>query len=258
MIDQKIVDLLNAKAEQYNRPDFILNDPISIPHLFTKKQDIEIAGFFAATLAWGQRKTIIQKSTELMLRMDNSPHDFIKNATDKDMKSLFDFKHRTFNGIDLLGFVHYFKSFFETNESLENAFLPSHGAENSIKENLISFYESVTTHKDFDTRSIKHVASPAKKSACKRLNMYLRWMVRQDQCGVDFGIWKKIRMQDLICPVDLHVERTINHLGIMQAQKVDWNYAENLTGILRKIDPNDPVKYDFALFGMSVEKFFEA
>jgi uncharacterized protein (TIGR02757 family) len=256
MISESIAVLLNQKVEQYNTADFIKNDPISIPHLFSKKQDIEIAGFFAAILAWGQRGTIIAKSKELMNRMDNSPHEFVLNCTDTDLKNLLTFKHRTFNATDLLYFIDFFKAHYMQYESLEDAFLIGNKSSENVKQNLIEFKKYTESGEFYPKRSGKHIATPAKNSACKRINMFLRWMVRQDEMGVDFGIWKNIKPSQLICPCDLHVERSIFHLGLMPPNKVNWNYAENLTEILKTLDKNDPAKYDFALFGMSVEKYF--
>jgi uncharacterized protein (TIGR02757 family) len=256
MISENTIDLLNQKVKQYNTVDFIANDPISIPHLFSKKQDIEIAGFFAAILAWGQRGTIIAKSKELMNRMDNSPHAFILNCKDSDLKNLLSFKHRTFNATDLLYFIDLFKAHYSRFESLEDAFLIENNAVQNVKQNLIGFKKYSESGEYYPKRSGKHIATPAKNSACKRLNMYLRWMIRQDKMGVDFGIWKRIKPSQLVCPCDLHVERSIFHLGLMPPAKVNWNYAENLTEILKKMDANDPAKFDFALFGMSVEKYF--
>jgi uncharacterized protein (TIGR02757 family) len=256
MISESVIALLNKKVKQYNTPDFIQNDPISIPHLFTKKQDIEIAGFFAAILAWGQRGTIIVKSKELMKRMDDSPYDFILNCKDTDLKNLLTFKHRTFNATDLLYFIDFFKAHYLKFESLEDAFVIVNDPLQNVKQNLIAFKKYTESGEYYPKRSGKHIATPAKNSACKRINMFLRWMVRQDNTRVDFGIWKKIKPSQLICPCDLHVERSIFHLGLMQPAKVNWNYAENLSEILKTLDAKDPAKYDFALFGMSVEKYF--
>jgi uncharacterized protein (TIGR02757 family) len=256
MVSESTKDLLNQKVEQYNTVDFITNDPISIPYLFSKKQDIEISGFFAAILAWGQRATIIAKSKELMARMDNSPHAFVLNCQDSDLKNLLTFKHRTFNATDLLYFIDFFKAHYSSHDSLEQAFIIENNAKDNVKHNLIAFKKYSESGEFYPKRSGKHIATPAKNSACKRINMFLRWMVRDDMTGVDFGIWNKIRPSQLVCPCDLHVERSIFHLGLMPSAKVNWNYAENLTEILKTLDASDPAKYDFALFGMSVEKYF--
>jgi uncharacterized protein (TIGR02757 family) len=248
-------DFLDSKVIQYNRLDFIKNDPIQIPHRYQKKQDIEIAGLFAAVLAWGQRITIINKCSELMQLMDNAPHDFVINHTSHDLKSFLDFKHRTFNATDVLYFIHFLKSFYQKNESLEEAFLvPSSQSQQKIAMGLTQFHKLFFSLEDSPSRTQKHIATPARNSACKRLNMYLRWMVRRDNCGVDFGIWHKISPADLICPLDLHVERVARQIGFITRKQTDWQAATELTAHLRQFDPHDPVKYDFALFGLGLEK----
>ncbi len=284
---------LDAKVIQYNQPNFIENDPIVIPHQFTKKQDIEIMGFFAAILAWGQRKTIINKCQELIVRMDNSPFDYILNHQETDLKALLGFKHRTFNDTDLLYFIVFFKQHYQHYESLEDAFLPSvtgikksfvfqkddldvsANASFSIEKSL-SVYDSRTLVQaeisvetmlnhfrtyffslaDFPHRTKKHVSSPQQKSTCKRLNMFLRWMVRKDNCGVDFGIWNRINPADLICPCDLHVDRVARKLKLITRKQTDWQTAVELTDHLKNFDLLDPVKYDFALFGLGIEEKF--
>lgn len=245
-------EFLDRKADQYNTPAFIENDPISIPHSFGKKQDIEIMGFFAAIFAWGQRRTIINKCKELADRMDKSPYDFIMNHKEQDLKSLLGFKHRTFNDTDLLYSIHFIKKHYCTYDSLENAFFPQDNMD--VETGLNYFQEYFFNDPDAPRRTLKHVPSPARKSACKRLNMFLRWMVRKDDKGVDFGIWTKIRPKDLICPLDLHVERTARILNLIDRDKPDWKAALELTINLRELDNNDPVKYDFALFGISIEE----
>ncbi|MFY0653265.1 MAG: TIGR02757 family protein [Cyclobacteriaceae bacterium] len=244
---------LDEKFNLFNNPDFIANDPICIPHQFIKPQDIEIAGFFAATLAWGQRVTIINKCRELMAMIDNSPHDFVLNHKDNDLKRLTTFKHRTFNATDLLYFVEFLKHHYSKHNSLEEAFLLSDQSEPfEMKSQLIGFRNYFTSLPDFPDRTKKHVSTPANKSACKRLNMFLRWMVRKDNKGVDFGIWKRIPMSELICPCDVHVDRIARKLGLITRKQTDWQTAEELTENLTKLDPHDPVKYDFALFGLGV------
>ncbi|UKT65790.1 TIGR02757 family protein [Pedobacter mucosus] len=259
----ELKNFLDLKVDQYNRPDFITNDPICIPHLFKKKQDIEIAGFFAAILAWGQRKTIINKCRELMERMDNSPFDFMLNHNDNDLKNLLQFKHRTFNDTDLLYFTSFFKHHYSTSNSLEEAFLPSPFESNktqskfpkvSVEDSLNHFRRYFFSLEDFPHRTKKHISSPSQKSTCKRLNMFLRWMVRKDNNGVDFGIWNKINATDLICPCDVHVDRVARLLNLIKRKQTDWLTALELTEQLKQFDVNDPVKYDFALFGLGVEK----
>ena len=243
-----VKEFLDAKVDLYNRPEFIQNDPIQVPHRFTKLQDIEISGFITATLAWGQRKTILAKSLELMSLMDYAPHDFVLHHKANDLKRISQFKHRTFNTTDLLYFVSFFKKFYSKQTSLESAFQHSL----SMEENLSRFHTLFFSLEDFPTRTKKHVATPARKSACKRINMFLRWMVRSDDRGVDFGLWKSISPSQLICPIDLHVERVARKLKLIKRKQVDWQTAIELTNNLKKFDASDPVKYDFALFGLGV------
>ena len=256
-MNQRIKDFLDEKVAQFNRPNFIELDPISIPHRFSKKQDIEIAGFFAAILAWGQRKTILNKCNELLACMDNAPHDFMVNHTDGDLKAFLGFKHRTFNEIDALYFIHFLSWFYRHQDSLEKAFLIGQtGSVDSMESILIQFQRHFFSLEDAPGRTKKHISSPATRSACKRINMYLRWMVRQDDQGVDFGIWKQISPAQLICPCDLHVDRVGRKLGLITRKQTDWGTAVELTQVLRSLDPLDPVKYDFALFGLGVEEKF--
>ncbi|WP_291722618.1 TIGR02757 family protein [Bernardetia sp.] len=248
---QKIKEFLDEKHEKYNHTDFIENDPIQIPHRFSKKQDIEISALFAATLAWGLRKTIINKCNLIMELMDESPHDFILNhkPTDLKDKGFQEFKHRTFNSTDLLYFIDFLQRFYTENDSLEILF----SSKSTQKENLAHFHNSFFAIDYALQRTKKHVSTPERKSACKRLNMYLRWLVRKDDKGVDFGIWENISPSVLICPLDIHVERQAKKLGLLERKQTDWKAAEELTQNLRLFDPKDPVKYDFALFGLGVE-----
>ena len=256
-MNQRIKDFLDQKVALYNRPNFIELDPISIPHRFDKKQDIEIAGFFAAILAWGQRKTILNKCSELLVRMDDAPHDFLINHSEGDLKVFLGFKHRTFNEVDALYFIHFLSWIYRHQDSLEGAFLIGQtGAVDSMESMLIQFQRHFFSLEDAPSRTKKHISSPATRSACKRINMYLRWMVRQDEQGVDFGIWKQISPAQLICPCDLHVDRVGRKLGLITRKQTDWGTALELTQVLRSFDPLDPVKYDFALFGLGVEEKF--
>lgn len=253
-MSSKLKDFLDANFEKYNQASFIIDDPISIPHLFTKKQDIEIAGLFAATLAWGQRKTIINKCKELISLMDNAPYDFVVNHQENDLKRFLNFKHRTFNATDTLFFIHFLKRHYANNKSLESAFVSSKNGD--MASYLSHFHSNMFTSPDAPGRTKKHVSTPERKSACKRLNMFMRWMVRKDNCGVDFGIWNNISSAQLICPLDVHVERVAKKLGLLQRKQPDWKAAQELTQNLRELDPRDPVKYDFALFGLGVvEKY---
>lgn len=246
---------LDSKVAQYNQPDFIKNDPVSIPHLFTKKQDIEIIGFWAATLAWGQRVTIINKCKELIALMDGAPYDFIVNHEEPDLKKLLHFKHRTFNDIDTLYFISFFRYHYNQYDSLEDAFMPSDSIK-GVEQSLNHFRRYFFSLPDYPHRTKKHVSSPSQKSTCKRLNMFLRWMVRKDNCGVDFGIWNKIKPSDLIMPCDLHVDRVARKLKLIDRKQTDWQTAVELTERLCEFDPADPVKYDFALFGLGIEEKF--
>lgn len=257
---------LDRKVDEYDQPSFINNDPICIPHLFSKKQDIEIAGFFAAIFAWGNRATIINKGRELMQLMDNAPHQFIQGHEIADLKRLMGFKHRTFNTTDLLYFIEFLKHHYSKNRSLESAFfnktILQEGSETSpvggslVVAGLNHFYNYFFSLEDSPARTVKHIASPQKNSTCKRLNMFLRWMVRIDKMGVDFGIWQKLSPSQLICPIDVHVARVARHFKLLDRKATDWQSALELTANLRSLDEADPVKYDYALFGLGVmEKF---
>lgn len=258
-INSNFKKFLDQKVIQFNNSSFIKDDPVCIPHLFSKKQDIEIAGFFAAIFAWGVRKTIINKCWLLLQLMDNAPYDFCLHHSDEDLKRVEKFCHRTFNDTDLLYFISFFKFHYSKHKSLETAFFNNQAIQQSnnvIEASLNSFYQYFFSLDDVPERTKKHIASPQKNSTCKRLNMYLRWMVRNDNAGVDFGIWKKISPAQLICPVDVHVARVARHFNLLKRNQVDWIAAIELTEALKKFDKKDPVKYDFALFGLGVlEKF---
>ncbi len=245
-----LVELLNKKVAQYNNFEFIALDPICIPHNFKKQQDIEIAGFFAATLAWGLRKTIINSGNKLMALMDNAPYDFILNHKPIDRKIFEKFAHRTFNANDLMYFIEWLQDYYRQYHTLEKAFIDENNP-NSLEAGLIQFYNRFFSLPHLE-RTYKHVASPIKNSACKRLCMYLRWMVRKDNCGVDFGLWKNIKQENLICPMDVHVSRVSAKLGLIEQPKSNWKTALELTNTLKKLCPKDPCKYDYALFSLGV------
>jgi uncharacterized protein (TIGR02757 family) len=247
--NDQLIHLLNEKVKLYNQPSFIPDDPICIPHLFSKKQDIEIAAFFAAIFAWGSRTTIINKSKELMQLMHMQPHEFVLHHSAKELKSLMNFKHRTFTADDLLYFVEFFRQHYEKYNSLETAFFPNKGM---TVESGLDHFKNTFFSAEHLKRTEKHISSPVQKSSCKRLNMFLRWMVRDDNKGVDFGIWKKISPAHLICPLDVHVSRVARQFGLLHRKQNDWEAAMELTINLRTLDKHDPVKYDFALFGMGV------
>lgn len=240
--------LLENNYRAFNTLKFIENDPIQIPHRFSKKQDIEIAAFWTSILAWGNRKTIINSANRLFAWMDNAPHDFILNHSEKDLRAFLPFKHRTFNATDTLYFIEFLKYHYTQFHTLENAFLQGE----NMEERLINFHHYFFSLDDAPQRTRKHIATPAKQSTCKRLNMFLRWMVRHDKNKVDFGLWKKIKPSELLCPFDVHVENTARQLGLISRKQRNWKTVIELTENLRIFDPKDPVKYDFALFGMGV------
>ena len=249
----RIKILLDEYVDRYNKSDFIANDPILIPHRFKKLQDIEIAGFWVAMLAWGQRVTIINKAEELMALMDNAPHDFIVNHKEKDRKAFLGFKHRTFQATDTLYFLEFLQNHYKKHNSLETAFTQNFDSTNLTTEKaLIDFQEYFFSLPNAPQRTRKHVATPARKSSCKRLNMFLRWMVRKDDRNIDFGLWKKISPSQLMIPLDVHVARVAAALGLLKRKQRDWSAVVELTTALRQFDANDPVKYDFALFGHGV------
>lgn len=257
--NSSLQDFLDTKADQYNRPSFIERDPISIPHRFSQKQDIELMGFWAAVLAWGQRPVILKKANELVELMDGAPYAFIRNHQESDLKRFLAFKHRTFNATDALYFLHFFRQYYQENDSLEDAFLPGRTDGKSptptVEQGLIAFHDRFCGLTDFfPERTRKHIATPARNSACKRLLMFLRWMVRSDDRGVDFGIWKQIRPDQLVMPIDVHVNRVARQLKLIDRPQTDWKAALELTETLRQFDPTDPVRYDFALFGLGVER----
>jgi uncharacterized protein (TIGR02757 family) len=253
---QALKSLLDERVALYNTPAFIPADPISIPHLFSKKQDIEIAGFFAATLAWGIRTTIINNCTRLLNWMDNAPHDFILHHQPEDVKQMLGFAHRTFNATDLLYFIETLQRHYEQHDSLEDAFVPEDSfEEDNVGPALIHFHNYFFSG-EHPERTRKHVSTPARGSACKRLCMFLRWMVRKDNAGVDFGIWKKITPGQLVCPLDVHVARVSHRLGLIAEEKANWRSALELTNTLRQWRPEDPAVYDYALFGLGAEERF--
>lgn len=249
-------DLLEVKYAEFNTTAFIDDDPVGIPHGYSKLQDIEIAAFFAATFAWGQRKIIINKCRELFELMDNSPYDFVLNHKPEDLTRLEHFKHRTFNTIDLFYFIKWLHWYYSKNSSLQTVFQEGFSRDMSVKSALTHFHESFFSLDESPNRTQKHVATPVRKSTCKRLNMFLRWMVRKDPYGVDFGLWNGIETSALMCPYDVHVDRVGRKLGLVSRKQSDWQTVEELTQNLRKFDPNDPVKYDFALFGLGVLEGF--
>lgn len=255
--DARLYDHLEKAVARHNTPDFIPDDPISIPHRFSGKKDIEIAGLLAATLAWGHRKMILRNMDRLMILMDGAPADFIQNHQPIDLKRFEGFVHRTFNTTDLLHFIQVLKRHYATHDSLETLFLSDEASEgNAVEKGLVHFRKNFFSGEDAPLRTQKHVPSPERKSACKRLNMFLRWMVRKDAAGVDFGIWSGLKPSQLIAPLDVHSGRTARALGLLSRPQDDWKAATELTENLRRLCPEDPVKYDFALFSISVGKAY--
>lgn len=245
--------LLDDRVRHYNRPEFIPNDPIAIPHRFQKLQDIEISGFWTAILSWGLRKTILKNASALIELMDNAPYDFILHHQEKDRERFLNFRHRTFQPTDTLYFLEYLQQYYRQHDSLEDAFLsPAHSGASDMRSALIGFHQSFFDHPFAPIRTRKHISSPRQNSACKRLNMFLRWMVRNDDCGVDFGLWHRMDQSQLMIPLDVHVQRIAISLGLLSINDKGWKAVETLTGVLRTFDRQDPVRYDFALFGMGV------
>jgi uncharacterized protein (TIGR02757 family) len=246
----EIKDFLEEKYLEYSKPEFIETDPIQVPHLFTKKEDIEISGFLTATISWGQRKSIINSAKLLMQLMDYGPYEFILNHTKKDLKQFENFIYRTFNSDDCIFFLKSLKHIYKEKDGLEKAF---EGAD--LKTKIINFNKAFFEI-PHPLRTGKHVSNPAKGSAAKRINMYLRWMVRTSEEGIDFGIWKSVKPKDLYCPLDIHSGTVARKLGLLKRKQNDWKAVEELTNELKNFDKTDPVKYDFALFGLGVfEKF---
>jgi uncharacterized protein (TIGR02757 family) len=250
---QELFYLLEAKYEQYNRPEFIETDPISVPHHFTRKEDIEIAAFLTATISWGNRPSIVKDADKLLRMMEFSPYEFILHSGRKETERFESFYHRTFNGSDCIFFLESLKNIYQNHEGLESLFLPDDTT--GIKGALCHF-RSIFLENDHPRRSEKHIADPFRGASAKRLLMFLRWMVRNDHRGVDFGLWKNISPHLLMCPLDIHSGNVSRKLGLLKRKQNDWKAVEELTETLRQFDPEDPVKYDFALFGLGVFEHF--
>ncbi len=254
MTQKELREFLDDKASQYNQINFIETDPIQIPHQFSDAENIAIAGFLTATLAWGQRKTIINSANKLMHIMGNSPHDFVLCASDKQISRLAAFKHRTFNGYDAMYMTHAIRSLYKIHNSMEDAFSTGIRSNDTDLRHSITNFRSILLGAEA-SRTHKHVSDPSRGSAAKRINMFLRWMCRKDRNGVDFGIWN-ISPELLSCPLDVHSGTVARKLGLLTRKQNDWKAVTELDISLRKLDPSDPVKYDFALFGLGAfEKF---
>lgn len=251
MTQAELKDFLDAKVIQYNNPKFLETDPIQVPHLFSKKEDIEVSAFLTATIAWGNRKSIIKNAHRMMDLMDNAPYDFTLNHTDDDLRILDRFVHRTFNATDLTFFIKSLKNIYKNHDGLENIF-----ATDADLQITISNFKRIFFEIPHPQRTTKHISDPLKGSAAKRINMFLRWMVRDNKTGVDFGLWKSIRPSQLSCPLDVHSGNVARKLGLLKRKQNDAKALSELDKNLRKLDPKDPVKYDFALFGLGVFEGF--
>lgn len=257
MDSAELFEFLEEKHLKYNHFSFIESDPVSIPHIFHKKEDIEIAGFLTAAISWGQRKTIIKNAGELLRHMDNSPHDFIMKSTAKDLEAFRNFRHRTFQGEDCLYFLKSLKNIYRNYGGLEKVFISSRASHTGGEVfRAIWNFRKIFFSLPHPSRTEKHISDPEKGASAKRLNMFLRWMVRKDMHGVDFGLWKNIKTSQLLCPLDVHSGNVARKLGLLKRSQNDWKSVIELTSSLKKFDRKDPVKYDFALFGLGVfEKF---
>ena len=246
---------LDQKYISFNHPAFIETDPIQVPAQFTIKENIEIAGFLAATLAWGQRPTIIRNALKLVTLMNNNPLEFLLNTPEDEWVIFSDFKHRTYNGIDCLFFMKSLRNIYQNHGGLEQVFTTGYLKDHTIFSSLVHF-RKIFFELEHEHRTEKHVSDVEKGAAAKRLNMYLRWMVRTDKSGVDFGLWKQIPNSALMLPLDIHTGNVARKLGLLTRTQNDWRSVEEITAKLREFDPEDPIKYDFALFGLGVfEKF---
>lgn len=254
MTKAELKEFLDVKVAQYNHPSFLESDPIQIPHRFTLKEDIEISAFLTATIAWGNRKSIINNANRMMELMDNTPHDFILNHNETDLEKLSGFVHRTFNPIDLCYFITSLKNIYKAHGGLEPVF--ANGISKDSMQPAISNFKQTFFELPHQTRTTKHVSDPLKGSAAKRINMFLRWMVRDNSTGVDFGLWKSIPTSVLSCPLDVHSGNVGRKLKLLKRKQNDGKALAELDKSLRKLDPNDPVKYDFALFGLGVFEQF--
>ncbi len=248
---KEIKDFLEIKTQCYSQPSFIKTDPVSIPHRYSDKQDIETSGFLTATISWGQRNSIIKKATELMMLMDDCPYDFIINSSENELDCIDNFVYRTFNGLDCITFLKALRNIYLNHGGLEEVFCKGFLINNSVYDAILNF-RKVFFEVPHYARTTKHVSDPSKGSAAKRINMFLRWMVRKDEKGIDFGLWDKISPKYLYCPLDVHVGNVSRKLRLIKRNQNDWKAVEELTSVLRKMDANDPVKYDYALFGLGV------
>ncbi|WP_372752667.1 TIGR02757 family protein [Mariniflexile sp.] len=251
---RELKDFLDTKVLEYNNPKFIDSDPIQIPHQFSLKEDIEISGFLTATISWGNRKSIITNANKLMELLDNAPFDFVINHQENDLEKLLPFVHRTFNGDDAIQFIKSLQHIYSKYDGLEAVF--SKNAETDSLQNAISKFKAIFFETEHLNRTQKHISDPLKNSAAKRINMFLRWMIRNDKSGVDFGIWNSLSPAQLSCPLDVHSGNVARKLSLLHRKQNDGKALLELDAALRQLDSNDPVKYDFALFGLGVFENF--
>lgn len=252
---KELKDFLDEKVAQYNNPTFIELDPIQIPHSYTRKEDIEISGFLSATISWGNRTSIVKNAKRMLSYMGDSPYDFIINHNEQHLKKMDGFVHRTFNSVDLLTFIVGLKHLYNHKNGLEGIFV-KYQTKDSLQPAIHELKKEFFNIPHLE-RTRKHLPDPMTGSAAKKINMYLRWMIRQDNAGVDFGIWNKIPQSVLSCPLDVHSGNVARKLGLLYRKQNDAKAVQELDGVLRQMDCNDPVKYDFALFGLGIfEKFW--
>jgi len=254
-VNRDLKNFLDEKYSQYSSRIFIENDPLTIPHRYSRKEDIEIAAFLTATIAWGQRVTIIRNAGKLMEWMDHAPVDFMLNSTDSDVEIFRTFVHRTFHGEDCYFFINRLRSIYRSGSSLEALFSEGFSRHKSMA-GAISHFRDIFFAAEHRQRTEKHISNPAKNAAAKRLNMFLRWMVRDDPASVDFGLWKTLPASALMCPLDVHTSSVSKKLGLLKRKQPDWKAVVELTGQLRKLEPEDPVKYDIPLFALGAFEGF--
>lgn len=254
---KEVKELLDEKYFQFNNTSFIETDPISIPHQFSKKEDIEIAALLVATIAWGQRISIINNGNKLMRLMNDEPYEFIMNFSKRDATRFESFVHRTFNSVDCVFFLNSLKNIYTKHDGLEAAFSSNFSSKETDVKNAITNFRELFLSIPHSSRSDKHVSNPSAKSSAKRLCMFLRWMVRKDKHGVDFGIWKSIHSSQLCLPLDLHTGNVSRKLGLLTRTQNDWQAVEEITAVLREFDKKDPIKYDFSLFGLGAFEGFK-
>ena len=256
MNKEELRDLLEHLHDKYNQPEFIEPDPISIPHSFSDRHDREVAGFMAATIAWGNRKAIVKSAARMMQYMDDSPADFVRNASASELAHLQSYVHRTFNGQDFTDFVLAIRGITERWGGIGEFFEQNYVATQSIPQ-VLSLFRKEFFSIEHNPHCEKHLSSIDKGAACKRLNMYLRWFVRRDDRGVDFGLWEKIPMSALYLPLDVHTGNMGRALGLLTRKQSDWKATDEITRSLREFCSDDPVRYDYSLFGAGIDGYLK-